>query len=159
MPYLVKADLYNNLYPEIIDTITRDEDDKVTTAINRAIDEAKTYLNRYDLLALFGNDTTGPTITSDYLKMLVTDLACWHLCRLSNPNVDLALFRTAYEDAKKDLAKAMDGKLDPIWPLRTDNDDTTDNDAPGYPVEGINPGFDKGGNIGWNSGRKRRNHW
>jgi hypothetical protein len=159
MPYLVKADLYSNMHPETIDTITRDEDDKVTTAINRAIDEAKAFLNRYDLLALFGDDNTEPTVTSEYLKMLVTDLACWHLCRLSNPNVDMALFRTAYEDAKKDLAKAMDGKLDPIWPLRTDTADTSGSVCPGQGSEGINPGFDKGGNIGWNSGRKRRNHW
>jgi len=159
MPYLVKADLYSNLYPEIIDTITRTDDAKVDAAISKAIDEAKAFLNRYDLMALFGDNNTPPTVTSDYLKMLVTDIACWHLIRLSNPNVDIALFRTAYEDAKKDLLKAMDGKLDPIWPLRTDNTDTSDSSYPGKDSEGIHPGFDKGGNIGWNSGRKRSNHW
>jgi phage gp36-like protein len=103
--------------------ITVDPDLIVTKAINSAIAEAKSYLSRYDLIQLFG-DSLGEGI-QDHLKNLTKDIACWHLIRLSNPNVNLELFRTNYKDAIEFLTKVMKGQADPAgWPYKSDNTDT-----------------------------------
>jgi phage gp36-like protein len=127
MAYLVKADLYNVIYQEIIDEITRGNDALVTTAIANAVSEAKTYLSRWDLLALFGAGATAPTITDEWLKCLVKDIAAWQLIKLSNPNIDYAHIRTCYEDAIKTLEKLQAGKMQPDgWTYK----DTTGETAP-----------------------------
>jgi len=108
--YLQKSDLFILLYPEIIDTITRADDTLVQTALDIATAEAKTYLTRFNLIALFGgysqpDAVTGtitpldPSVIDQNLKSKVLDLAAWQLIKLCNPNIDIRLFRTSYEDA------------------------------------------------------------
>lgn len=141
MPYLTKDDLITHIYPEIRDEITRGDDTIIVKAINEGMGEAKSYLNRYDLNAMFG-DT--PTFKDDFLDSVVKDIICWKLIKLSNPNINLELFRTAYEDAVKFLDKVMRGIVDPQWPLRVDDTGTP---------------LDESGNIGWSSNTKRSNHY
>jgi phage gp36-like protein len=144
MPYLTKDDLITHLYPEIRDEITRSNDLLITKAINEGIGEAKSYLNRYDMVKMFSDDVVLRTFKDDFLDGVVKDIVCWKLIKLANPNINLALFRTAYEDAIKFLEKVMKGQTDPAWPLRPDD--------PATP-------FDESGNIGWRSNIKRTNHY
>jgi len=144
--YLLKGDLYIMLYEEIIETITRGDDDVVNRAIRTGISEAKTYLSRFDLLQLFGNDVdVDPTIDDENLKSKVVDLVCWQLIKLCNPNIDLKLFRTNYEDAisffdgVKKSKEAPDG-----WPYKIDDPDTP---------------FPEGNIINATFNTKRTNHW
>ena len=144
MPVITPADLATNIYPEIITEITRTD----TTLANRAIDvgiqEAKTYLARFDLIQLFGTDTTPPTVTDEYLKSLVKDLACWHLLRLSNAGIDYAVYRTAYQDAISTLKSIMVGQAQPSgWPYA----DTAAESVP------------SGDAITWSSNPKRNNYY
>lgn len=118
--------------------------DIMDKAIKEGIGQAKSYLNRYDIVAIFGNDENEPSFQDDWLDSLVKDLICWKLIKLCNPNINLELFRTAYEDAVKELDKVQKGITDPTWPLRVDDDGTP---------------LDESGHIYWNSNIKRNNHY
>lgn len=105
--------------------------DLVAEAIAASLAEAKGYLRKYDLDALFGST---PTVTDANLKSKVKDLACWHLIKLANPNVNIAMFRTAYEDARDDYFKEIQkGNIDPEgWEYVTDDDDTNRTEGSGF---------------------------
>ena len=144
MPIITAADLGTNLYPEVITEISRADNTITDAAINAAIQEAMMYLSRFDLVQLFGDATTAATVTDEFLKSLVKDLACWHLVRLSSTGVDYEVFRTAYVDAVSVLNKIQEGKIQPSgWPYA----DTTNLDTP--PGDAIN----------WHSNPKRHNHY
>ena len=144
MPVITSTDLGTNIYPEIISEITRGDDTITTRAINTAVQEAKMYLARYDLLLLFGDDTTAPTVQDEYLKSLVKDLACWHLLRLSSTGIDNTLFRNAYDEALNTLKTIMNGLAQPQgWPYA----DTTHETTP------------HGDSIKWSSLPKRNNYF
>lgn len=148
MPFLTQPDFSTHLYAEIIEEITRKNDEVFGQALKAAIAEAKMYLNRYDLLAIFGDANTEPTVAevhTAHLKSLVKDITCWHLVRLANPNVNLELFRTIYEDAIKLLEKISTGRVDPQgWPYRAD-DPATD--------------FNENNTVQWSSNKKQSQHF
>lgn len=135
MPFLVKADLETHLYPEIMNEITRDDDTIITRGLNAGIAEVKSYLSRYDLLALFGTSSVDPTVDAqylDHLKQVTKDVAAWHIIKLSNPNVDLKLFRTGYEDAIAWLKLVQKGQADPEgWPYKADDPNTPVDESSG----------------------------
>ena len=116
MPYLTKASLSTHAYPEIIDVITRSDDSIVDEAISAGTEEAISYLNRFDLAAIFGTVSADPTYQNKYLNSLVKDIIIWHLIKLSNPNINVEISRAAYTDALKALEKVMTGKTDPVGP-------------------------------------------
>lgn len=157
MEYLNKSDLQTHIYGENIDTITRCEDTVVTRAISAGIAEAKSYLSRYNVAYLFWDGITVPDpvpswwyigikpITDENLKNKVKDLAAWHLVKLANPNINLELFRTAYEDAIDWFKLVQSGKATPQdWPRQVDDPDTP---------------YAEGGSIQWTSNPKRSNHF
>ncbi len=145
MPIITQADLATNIYPEVIDEITRADATIVANAIDTAVQEAKLYLSKYDLEQLFGTEEERPTVTDAYLSSLVKDLACWHLLRLSNVSVDYAVFRTAYEDAIAALKNIMIGQAQPQnWPYR---DTATAHNPP------------EGNAISWSSNPRRSNFY
>ena len=144
MPIITSIDLYTNIYPEIIKEITRGDTTVADRAISTAIQEAKIYLARFDLLQLFGTNKDLPTVTDDYLKSLVKDIACWHLLRLSNAGIDYAVYRTAYQDAITSLKNIMAGQAQPDgWPYA----ETPDSEVP------------PGDSISWSSNPKRDNFY
>ncbi len=144
MPVITSADLATNIYSEIITEITRTDATIADRAIATAIQEAKMYLGRFDLVQLFGTDTLAPTVTDEYLKSLVKDLACWHLLRLSNVGIDYSVYRTAYQDAVNALKSIMNGQAQPQgWPYL----DTTGETAA------------QGDTIVWSSNAKRSNYY
>ena len=144
MPIITPSDLATNIYPEIITEITRTDNTITTRAIDTAIQEAKMYLARFDLVQLFGAGITPPAVRDEYLKSLVKDLACWHLLRLSHVGIDYAAYRTAYEDAIGSLKNIMTGQAQPQgWPYA----DTTGEETP------------EGDSISWSSNPKRNNYY
>lgn len=143
MPIITAADLGTNLYPEIIDEITRTDTAITDAAIAAATQEAKMYLGRYDLIQLFGTATEDPTVSDEYLKSLVKDLACWHLMRLSDTGADYQSFRTAYTDAIAALKSIMNGQAQPAgWPYAETAETPPDGNA-----------------ITWSSNERRNNYY
>ena len=128
------ADLQTHIYSENLDAISRGDDTLITRAIAAGIDEAKSYLSvKYDVAAIFA-DTPGGTTDQNLLNK-TKDLA--------NPNINLELFRTAYEDAIDWFTKILKGQMNPVgWPLREDDPDTD---------------YEEGGSLQWSSNTKRNN--
>lgn len=107
---LTIEDLSTHLYPEIIETITRDEASLVTDAIDAAELEAISYLERFDSEELF--DRTG----NDRDKMLMLylkDMTVWNLLALSNPDTDIDFRESRYKNAIRWLTKIQGGKSTP----------------------------------------------
>jgi len=156
--FLTKEDFKTHVYSEIIESITRGDDDIIHRAIANTIGEMKSYLNRYNKKAMFGiypnqqpiisdegnEDIIDPTFTDAFLKGLGLDIACWWLIKLANPNINLELFRTAYEDAIKTLEKIQKGYMQPEFPLAIDDPETP---------------IDESGHIEFSSNIKRNNHY
>ncbi len=144
MPIITQADLATNIYAEIITEITRLDTTITDRAIAAAILEAKMYLARYDLLRLFGTDTTAPAVQDEYLKTIVKDIACWYLIRLSNAGVDQSVYRAAYLDAVAALKNIQAGQAQPQgWPY----------------VDATTESTPKGDAISWNSNARRENYY
>lgn len=139
---LKKTDLYSHLYQEVIEEIVRStaaDNDVLQKAIIAAEAEAKAYLNRFDKAAMFV-----PENEDELLRGKVKDMAMWHLCKLANPNVNLELAKTLYDDALKFFKMVMKGEVDPDgWQLKDD----------------AGTGLDESGHIEWSSNTKRRNHY
>lgn len=145
MAFLIKEDFKTHIYAELIESITRADDSIIGKAITAGTDEVKAYLSRYDLLKLFGNNSVDPEVESEHLKNITKDVASWHLIKLANPNIDMKLFRTIYEDAIKFLVLVQKGQVDPDgWPYKVDDLDTTINEN---------------NNVQWNSNPKRKQHF
>ena len=113
----------------------------------------KSYLFKYDLKALFGDDTVepiiAPTIIDENLKKAIKIVASYWLVRKANPNVDAALFREDWKmmiGTKEEpgwLTEIKEGYLVPDWPYKVD-DSTT-------------PGVDESedSSVHWSSNYKR----
>lgn len=148
-------ELKSELYPEIVDEITRGDSDEVIIQIKAAEDFCKSYLFKFNLNALFGNDTVdpvvAPTVIDENLKKCVKIIASYWLVRKSNPNVSIDLFREDYEmmiGTKAEpgwLTQIKEGYLVPNWPYAIDNPET--------------PSVDESENsqVSWSSNKKRRN--
>lgn len=162
--YLAKTDLQTHIYSENIDTITRNNDVIVYKAIAAGIAEAQSYMGRYNIALIipsFMVITPATTkaeievwlgafvfpvgyVSYENLLNKVKDLAAWHLVKLANPNINLELFRTAYEDAIEWFTKVMKGQSQPYgWPMRVDDPNTD---------------YVEGGPIQWTSNVKRENY-
>lgn len=132
MAYLTLDMLKTHMRAEIIDKISREDDEIPETAITAAIAEAKSYLGKYNLTKLF-DDADTEFIGDPNLLMKVKDLACYHLVKLANPNVNYQVFRTAYEDAIIWFQNIMKGQMDPDgWIYKTDDADTTRAEGQGF---------------------------
>lgn len=125
-PIIAPADLKTHIYSKIVDEISRADTTIPLKAIATGIEEVKIYLNRYDLVQLFGNDTVAATFTNDLLTDIVKCVSVWKLILLAQPNVDIQMIRTRYEDAIATLKAIQAGKANPEWPYK----DTTAETAP-----------------------------
>jgi hypothetical protein len=116
MAIITRTNLETLIESEVIDEITRDDAGKIDNAISIAVDEAKMYLSKYDLLQLFGDDSTDATITSAMLNDLVTNIACWKLAKLCNAELLFEKMKVFYDEAIARLKDIQTGKADPRWP-------------------------------------------
>jgi hypothetical protein len=153
-------ELKSELYPEILDEITRGDTDEVLIQIKAAEDFCKSYLFKFDLKALFGVDAvTGdnptpaiaPTVVDENLKKCVKIVASYWLVRKSSPNVSVDLFREDYElmignrETPGWLTQIKEGYLVPAWPYAVDNPDTPEVDE------------SQNSSVNWSSNTKRTN--
>lgn len=104
------------LYPEVIEKITREDEESAELQIMAAESLVKSYMRRYDIDAIFGTESAEPTYPDELVKKIVKVIASWYIVKLANANVNLELFRLGYEDAIKWLDDLKDGKVDPVLP-------------------------------------------
>jgi len=132
------SELNTELYPEVIAAITRTNDNEVISQIKAAEAFCKSYLFKYDLKALFGDDTVdpilAPTVVDENLKKTIKVIASYWLVRKANPNVNLELFRDDWElmignkEVPGWLFDIKEGNISPDWPYKADNPTTTETD-------------------------------
>lgn len=109
-----------------------------------------TYLFKYDLKPVFGDDSVSPavkpTVVSPALQKIVKIIASYYLVRQSNPNIDLELYRKDYEDAIALLENIRDGQnnLTELSYRQDDPDTPEDESANG---------------VSWSSNPKRTNYF
>jgi len=112
-----------SLYPELIKKITRDDQQAAEMQILAAESLVKSYISRYDLDAIFGTTDSEPTFKGsdvDLIKKIIKIIASYYLVRLSNPNVNIELFRADYEDAIEWLKELQAGSVNPTLPYAAD---------------------------------------
>lgn len=132
-----------DLYPEIIQKITRGNDTEAELQILTAEDLVKSYLGKYDTLAIFGTSTVAATFDSPIIKKMVKSIASWYLVKRANPNVNLELFRAEFEDAIDWLKDLQAGKVTPDLPYKATTGTTE---------------AETGTGVSWSSNTKRMNH-
>lgn len=138
-----------SLYPEIIETITRGNQEAAELQILAAESLCKSYLFKYDLKAAFGDcwgEPACPPVQCEMLKKIVKMIASYYLVRLANPNVDLEVYRLDYELAIDLLKDIRDGKNNLVeLPYAKDDPETEDDESDG--------------SVSWSSNPKRTNHF
>lgn len=147
------SELNTELYPEVVEAITRSNPEETVSQIKAAEDFCKSYLFKYDLIALFGNDKVAPvvepTVKDENLKKTVKVIASYWLVRKANPNVNLDLFREDFElmvgnkEIPGWLYDIKEGNISPDWPYKPDNPDTPEDES------ATNDG------VHWSSNQKR----
>jgi hypothetical protein len=129
MALITITDLYSRIYEDIVTEITREETALCDRAISAAIQEVKMYLSKFDLVVLFGNDTTEPTIDDMFLKNICVDIAVWNLVKLGTPNIKSELTHEIYDAAIKTLTNIKNNGLQPDgWAYKDTTEETA---APG----------------------------
>ncbi len=111
-------DFNTHLYDELIEAIDRNDEDILNDAIASAEGQAMGYLSRYDTDALFSavDGDRDPT-----LLMYLKDMAVWHFIALANPNTDVAMRKTRFDDAIGWLKDIQSGKIvQKKWPLEVE---------------------------------------
>lgn len=121
MAYLTPDEINTHLYGEIADEISRGDNSILQTAIDAAISEMRGYISFYDVDTILA--TTG-TNREPILLMFTKDIAVWHFISLANPNVEIELRETRYENAIKWLNKVQKGETVPNLPPATNPDET-----------------------------------
>jgi len=117
---LILSDFDTHMYEEIIRSIERTDanTDKLDKAIKTAEGQAKGYLSRFNIAALFA--ATGAN-RDEMLMTYLKDLAVWHYIVLANPNMNIAFFQLRFESAITELGKIQSGKVVPYgWPAAVD---------------------------------------
>lgn len=144
MAFLTPAELNTHLYGELVNEITRNDDQIAQMAIDAGTAEVKGYLSDYDVEAIFSKtgDERNPLILT-----FIKDVAAWHLVCLANPNIDLELREKRYDNAIKWLKGVQKGAIVPDLPL------------PETPVDDQGNPIIQEGKFRWGSNRKREEHY
>lgn len=133
--YLTPKELKTHLYREDIALIQGDDDTILLSSIDAAVAEARGYLARYDVAAVFG--AVGEARNA-LLLTFTKDIAVWHFLNLCNSGNDLDLRRFRYERAIDWLKAVQRGDVTPDLPVRDEDGDGRD-DGPGDFLYGSNP--------------------
>jgi phage gp36-like protein len=104
---VIPQDFKTHLYAEIIDAIDRADEEILQDAIASAEAEAMGYLSRYDTDLLFAREDEA---RDPLLMQRVKDIAVWHFINLANPDTNMQLRKTRYDEAiawLKDIQKGQ----------------------------------------------------
>ena len=122
---LTEEDFKTRIYPELIDAISREDDEVLHAAMAAAEGEAMGYLSHYDINALLGAQDDDRDAV---LLMKLKDIAAWHFIALANADIQLELTKTRYDEAIKWLERIQMGKIVyNNWPLPSLTEDEEDN--------------------------------
>jgi len=112
--FLTIEDFKTHLYRELIDNISRKDLTLLDDAMAAASGEAKGYLSRYNIEALFSAAGTDRDPT---LLMYLKDMTVWHFIVLGNPDTDIDFREARYNSAISWLKNIQSGKVAPFgWP-------------------------------------------
>lgn len=133
--FLTVDELKTHIYGELVDAISREDDDIPKRAIDGAIYEVKGYLGDFDTTTIFGetDDDRHPLILI-YTK----DIAVWHFIVLANPNIEIALREKRYDNAIAWLKGVQGRKITPDLPLKP-TDNLTGQNGVSRIIHGSNP--------------------
>lgn len=121
MAFISVDELSTHLYGELVDAISRNDDDIPQRAIDGAIAEVKGYLGDFDKDTIFG--ATGIN-RHPLLLIYVKDIAVWHFIVLANPNIEISLREKRYDAAIRWLTKVQKRDITPDLPLKPTDGDT-----------------------------------
>lgn len=135
MAFLTPQELETHQYRENMDAISRDDDTKLTAAIDAAVQEAAGYLGAYDREKIFSaqGEERNPL-----LLIFVKDIAVWHFINLCNAGTELELRQDRYERAVSWLRQVQKGEVTPTLPV-IDKDNDGKPDTAGEYIFGSNP--------------------
>lgn len=134
--FLTPSELQTHLYRESIDTIARDDEAILLSAIEAAVQEAAGYLGAFDRDRIF--NVSSPGERNALLLLFVKDIAVWHFVNLCNAGCDLDLREKRYDRAISWLRQVQKGEVSPDLP-RPDGDDDGRPDASTEYIFGSNP--------------------
>lgn len=121
MAYLTVQEIKAYLYQENVDTITRNDDTIVESAIDTGIAEAKGYLNAYKVAEIFGAQGSS---RNPLLLTMVKDLSAFHILKLSNAGVHYEYRKQIYDRAVQWLKDVQKGNIVPDLPKAVDDTGT-----------------------------------
>lgn len=107
---LTVQDMKTNIRSEIDNIISRGDATILQEAVIAAEEEAKGYLSRFDITAVFS--TTG-TQRNAILLLNLKAMAKWHFIALSNPDIDYEDTKLRYDRAIEWLQGVQSGKIIP----------------------------------------------
>lgn len=120
----------SGLYPEIIEEITRADDTVAEMQILAAEDMAKSYLSKYDITKIFGDDDTDPAYSSPLLNRIISTIATYFLLLKGSPNIDIEQAQENYDQAITLLENIRDGKNNLFGaPVVSDDPDTEEDES------------------------------
>lgn len=115
--FITTEEFTTHIDEEIINLISRDDDNKPAEALEGAMQIASSYLSRFDLDIIFAAEGDARKVYT-MLIIYIKDIAKWLFIRKSNAGIDLELAKTAYDEAIKELGKLQAGITKPKdWPL------------------------------------------
>jgi phage gp36-like protein len=132
MAFLLKEDFPASVHDDILDALTKGDDDVITDNIDRTIDEIKAYLNgRYDIVATFaaeGNDR------NKFILRLANTISLYWIYCVHNPRKLTQVMVKNYEDALETLRGIQKGSINPEG-LPLPANETDANSGTGAPIQ------------------------
>jgi len=131
MAFLEKQDFTASIHEEILNALTRDNDDVIEDNVSRTVDEMKAYMNgRYDTTAIF--NATGDD-RNKFIVRLGLSISIYYICLAHNPRKLTQTILSEFERAIETLEKIQSGKVTPE----------------GLPVPEPEEGTNSGGPVQW----------
>lgn len=129
MAFIEKTDFPANVHADILEALTRGNDDVITDNAERTVDEMKAYLNgRYDTTAIFA--ATGAS-RNKFLLRIGTTITLYYIYLVHNPRKLHQSLVNEYEHAIEILEKIQKGTVNPEGlPVPDTGDDNSGNGAP-----------------------------
>jgi phage gp36-like protein len=132
MPFITKDDFPASVHADILDALTRSNDNVITDNASRTIDEMKAYLNgRYNTTAIF--NAQGDS-RNKYMLRLAISITLYYIFLVHNPRKMTQNIVEEYERSIEALEKIQKGSLNPEGLPLPDNPDNS-NSGNGGPVQ------------------------
>ncbi|MBS1641558.1 MAG: DUF1320 family protein [Bacteroidetes bacterium] len=131
MPFITKTDFDASVHEDILNALTKNNDDVITENANRAIAEMRAYLNgRYNNDAIFSAEGIE---RNSFILRIGLCIAKYYIFLTHNPRKITQSLKEEYDKAIEDLEKIQKGKLNPEGlPIPIVTDTTQSN---GFPMQ------------------------